>query len=185
MEGALAWIGQVAEWIGQFIPRIRNVRLTHRAVKFRFGKAYIVEPGLKWYWPLITDFIEYPVVRQAVTLPEQTMVTSDYKTIVIGGMMIYEVEDLLILCSTTFSPDESVRDLSLTAVHDVACKMTWDDLTREQQRGTLDTKLRQGAQHELKTYGVKVVKLMLTDLAPTKVLRLVQTEAGKGNKSYV
>jgi len=129
------------------------------------------------YWPLTTDFLEYPVVRQAVTLREQTLVTTDDKTVVIGGMMIFRVPQLITLVGETYWPDQTVKDLSLTAVHDVCCKLSWDQLKDEQRRGTLDTKLKNEAQAALKAYGVEVVKLMLTDLAPCRVLRLVNTQA--------
>lgn len=181
MEGALAWIGQVAEWIGQFIPRVRVVRSTHKAVKFKRGHTVVVvDAGVRSYWPLVTDFLEYPVVRQAVELRAQTLVTVDDRSIVVGGMLVFEVSDLGRLASTTFDPDGTIKDISLTAVHDVCCRMDWTTLKNEQRRGTLDTKLKNAAQDLLRDYGVRVLKLMLTDLSPTRVFRLVQTTSKEG-----
>lgn len=177
MESALAWIGQLAEWIGQFIPRIRNVRVTHKAIKFLRGRVKVVDPGLRGFWPLTTDFIEYPIVRQAIELRGQTIVTTDDKIILVGGMLVYEVDDLEKLWTQSFNPEQTLKDLTLTVVHDVCCRWSWDVLKREQRDGTLDTKLKNEAKKVLEPYGVTVIKLMLTDLAPCRVLKLVQTTA--------
>ncbi len=176
-DGALAWIGQIAEWIGQFVPRVRNVHIGRRGLKFRHGFVEVLEPGLHLYWPLTTDWDDYPVVRQGEVLREQTLVTTDDKAVVVGGMLIHEIVDLERLVTTCYSPVQTVKDIAMTAVHDVCCQLTLEDLKLEQRRGTLDTKLRNEAQRALNSYGVKVLKLMLTDLSPCKVLRLVQTSA--------
>lgn len=182
MEGALAWIGQIAEWFGQFIPRVRNIRVTHQAVKFYWGKAKICQPGLAFYWPLTTDFVTYPTARQPEELRGQTLETTDGKTILVGGMLIYEIGNILQLLTATYDPAQSIKDLSLTAVHDVCCQFAWPDLKEQQRRGWLDTKLKNETQKALAPYGVTVIKVMLTDMAPCRVLKVVQTTA-KGEES--
>lgn len=181
MESALAWIGQIAEWVGQFVPRIRNVHIGRKGIKHRRGTITILDPGLHVFWPLTTDWDDWPVVRQGEVLREQTLVTTDDRAVVVGGMLIHEIVDLSVLVSTCYSPVSTVRDIAMTAVHDVCCQMSWEELKGEQRRGTLDTKLKNEAQKALTSYGVRVVKLMLTDLSPCKVLRLVQTGAVKGD----
>jgi len=59
--------------------------------------------------------------------------------------------------------------------------MDWSPLKLEQQKGTLDTKLKNAAQRELSDYGVRVLKLMLTDLAPCRVLKLSQSTSQEEN----
>jgi len=68
-----------------------------------------------------------------------------------------------------------VKDIALSAVHDVCCRMSWHDLKDEQRRGTLDTKLKNEAKKSLEDYGVRVLKTMLTDLAPCRVVKLIQS----------
>lgn len=176
METAFSWVGQLAEWLGQFVPRLRIVRTTHCGIKWVYGsRLKIVEPGLTIFWPLVTEFIEYPKVRQGAELREQTVVTTDNRTVVVGGVLVYEVGDMALLIGQTYSPDDTVKEIALTVVHDVCCQVEWSQLHERQRKGTLDTELRNEANKALKTYGVTVVKLMLTDLAPCRVLRVVQT----------
>lgn len=174
MGDAFAWIGQIVEWLGQFIPRLRIIRTTHQGIKWVRGKkAVVIDPGLTVYWPLITEFLEYPTARQGVELRSQTIVTTDDKVIIVSGILVYSVPDIMTLCAETYDPDITVRDLALTAVHEVCCKLSWDELKEGQRKGTLDTKLRNAAKDALRDYGVSVLMLTLTDLAPGRVLRLV------------
>lgn len=181
MESALAWIGQVAEWIGRFFPRWEIVDTVHGGIKFVKGARVVrLSPGIHWYWPLTTDFHLYPTARQAVDLRAQTLVTTDDRVVVVGGLIVYEIDDIEKILAHTYDPEETVRDITLSAIHDVCCQFSWDDLKVEQRKGTLDTKLRREAQKGLESYGVKVLKTTLTDLAPCRVLKLVQSMAKDG-----
>lgn len=179
MNGALEWIGRIAEWLGQLIPRLLILDTTEGAVKFvRGSKAIALGPGMHVYWPIVTRLTEFPTARQGDSLRSQTMVTTDDRVIVVEGMIIYEVSDILTLVAGTFSAAQTIKDIALTAVHDVCCQMTWEALKDEQRRGTLDTKLKNAAQKALNPYGVRVEKLMLIELAPCRVLKLIQTTSG-------
>lgn len=178
MDSALAWIGQLAEWVGKFIPRWVILDTTEGAVAYIGGKTpKALGPGIHWYWPARTYLNTYPTARQADRLGTQTMCTTDDKTIIVGGMLVYRVTDLVALLSTTHSAAKAVTDIALTAIHDVCCRLSWAELKEEQRKSTLDTKLKNAAQKELNDYGVKVIKLMLTDLAPCRVLKVSQTTA--------
>jgi regulator of protease activity HflC (stomatin/prohibitin superfamily) len=178
MDAALAWVGWIAEWIGKLVPRWVILDTTEGAVKFVRGRRVeVLGPGIHWYWPALTVFWEHPTARQATNLRTQTLVTIDDKVIAVGGILVYCVSDLQQLLANTHNADATVCDIALTAIHDVCCRMTWDDLKREQQRGTLDTKLKNTAQRALNEYGVSVIKTMLTDLAPCRVLKIVQSQS--------
>lgn len=175
MGDALAWVGQVFEWLGKFIPRWEIVEVQVQGVKYVGGKKVVIcPPGIHWWWPVTTKWETHQVVRQADELQSQTIVTADDKTIAVSGLLVYRVTDLATLVTNAYAPMELVQDIALTAVHDVCCSMTWEELKGEQRKGTLDTKLRNAAKNQLKEYGVDVVKCMLTDLAPARVIKLIQ-----------
>lgn len=175
------WISDAVGWVGQFIPRWRIVETTRGAVKFvRGSKVVVLGPGWHVYWPVMTLFEDYPTARQGVALRAQTLVTTDDKVIAVGGLIVYEIRDLEAIVAHTFDPDETIRDITLSAIHDVCCRKTWDELKAGQRSGRLDVELRQEAAKGLGSYGVKVLKVTLTDLAPCRVLKLIQTMAKEG-----
>jgi regulator of protease activity HflC (stomatin/prohibitin superfamily) len=182
MNEALAWVGQIFEWLGRWIPRWEILDTTEGAIKYVGGKnPKYCPPGIHWYWPVTTTFHTYPIVRAADRLQTQTIITADDKTVIVGGMIVYTVIDLLALMTTTHEPQTAIKDLTLTAIHDVCCQMNWEDLKAEQRKGTLDTKLRNAAQRTLKDYGVNAVKVMLIDLAPAKVYKLMMSNSMEEN----
>jgi regulator of protease activity HflC (stomatin/prohibitin superfamily) len=176
MENAFAWIGQTAEWVGRFFPHITIVPTTHGAVKFVKGKKVVpLGPGIYVYLPLTTQLVGYPTARQAVDLRPQTIVTKDDKTIAIGALIVYEIMDIAAILAHTYDPEETVRDIAMSGVHDVCCQYEWEDLKAAQRSGKLDTALRQEIRKGLEPYGVKLMKATLTDLAPCRVIKLMTT----------
>lgn len=182
MESALAWVGQIAAWIGQWIPRWEILDTTMGAVKYVGGKRVVVcGPGVHFYWPARTTWATYPTARQTDRLETQTMETSDGKTFLVSGTLTYSVSDLGLLIPTTHMPMTTIIDIAMTSVHNVCCDMTWEDLQREQRRGTVNTKLRNEAQRQLKDYGVNVIKLQLNTLARCRVFKVNQSTASEEN----
>ena len=177
MDTAFAWIQQIADWCGMWVPRWLLLDVTEQAVKVIRGGARIVvcKPGkVHWYWPLCTRCFVHPVARQTINLKSQTITLKCGKTIVVGGLVVIEVSDIRELLCNTFSPDEAIKDISLSAVHDVCCQLNWDEIMAAQRDGNLDKQLKQEARRELDKYGVRVKKMTLTDLAPCRVLKVVQ-----------
>lgn len=182
MDSALAWIGQIAAWVGQWIPRWVILDPTMGGVKYVGGKHPIVlNAGIHFYWPARTTLETYPTARQADDLRTQTVVTTDDRTIVVGGMVVYRVIDLMKLLPTTFQPSRAIKDVCLTCIHDVCCMMSWETLKLEQRKGTLETKLRNACKKQLAEYGVEVIQVQLTDLAPTRVYKVMSSTSQDEN----
>jgi regulator of protease activity HflC (stomatin/prohibitin superfamily) len=176
MDGALAWIGQIAEWVGKFFPRWIVMPVTMGGVKYVGGSRVVaMGPGVHFYWPARTIIDTYPTASQTDNLPSQTMETENGVSFTVGGMVTYSVDDVVMLLTRSFSGQKRIQASTLAAIHTVCCRMTWDELKSEQRRGTLDTKLKNAAQRELAAYGVKIEDCQLTDLARTRVYRLIQS----------
>lgn len=182
MEAALAWIGQIAAWIGQWIPRWEILDLTQGAIKFKGGKKVVsCGPGIHFWWPARSKFLIFSVARQTDQLESQVMESSDGVTFLAGGTLTYSIIDLPALVTTTHSVFHAVQDMAQAALHDVVCDMTWAELQAGQRKGTIKTKLRNAAQDQLKEYGVKVVKLQLNSLARCRVYKVSQSTSIEGS----
>lgn len=174
MESALAWIGQIAAWVGMWIPRWVVINTTMAAVKFVRGSQVVAcGPGIHWYWPVTTEMLMHPIARQSNNLKSQTITTKDGRTVVIGGLIVFEIADIEKVLAHTFEPDNTINDITLGSIHDVCCQLTWQELQDGQRDGSLDTLLKKEARRDLDRYGVKVIRMTLTDLAPCRVLKLV------------
>jgi regulator of protease activity HflC (stomatin/prohibitin superfamily) len=135
----------------------------------------LLTTGIHWYWPARTHVTEIPIARQAENLRSQTLVTTDDKVVIVSGMIVHEVVDPVRFCLSSHDGFVTIKELALTAIHDVICSMSWEELKTEQRKGTLDTKLKNAAKRVIEEFGVKVVKVMLTDMAPgARVFKVVQ-----------
>lgn len=181
MNEALAWIGQIAEWVGKFIPRWVILDPTMGGVKFVRGvKVVPLAPGIHWFWPATTRLDTYPTANQTDELRSQTIVTSDGRTIDVAGLLRYRVSDIAKLLSENYQAKVAIADVSLAAIHDVCCDMEWPELIAKQRKGTLRTELRNAVKKELAPMGVQVVEVSLTDLALCRVLKLKQSTRNDG-----
>jgi regulator of protease activity HflC (stomatin/prohibitin superfamily) len=175
MANAFEWLNKLVDWFAQFFPRWVIFDPREAGVKFVRGKPKLMAAGqVHFYWPATTTIDQYPTVRQSDNLASQTIESKDGVTFTVGGVLIYDVPDVLKLLTTCHSAVKLVSDIALSGIHDVCCKMTWEELKEEQRRSTLDTKLKNSMKKDLEDYGIRLHKCMLTDLAKTRVLKVHQ-----------
>lgn len=178
MESAFAWVGQVFEWFGQWIPAKVLVDPTHAAVKFVRGKPGVtLGAGMHFFWPITTTFHTYPVARQTVDLRSQTFMTTDEITAIAGGLVVYEVSDVELLLGHTFEADSTIKEISIGEIHGVLCSMSWSEIRTALASGKLDTRLRVEVRKALEKYGVRVINVTLTDLAKCRVIKLFNSNS--------
>lgn len=169
------WLDKLAEYLAAFVPRLAIVDTTHGAVKFRYGKQPIaLKPGLHFYWPLVTKFVTYPTARQSTDLRTVTTVTSDNVTLLVGGMIVYEIEDIGAIVAHTWDPDNTINDLAISAIADVVCgRYTYQELLLKRHNGELEKELFDRLKADLEDYGVRVLTVRLPDMCPTTVVKMV------------
>jgi hypothetical protein len=74
MTNALAWLNDLVQWLGRWIPRIVLIHPTHKGVRFGpKGGALAVGPGLVFYWPITHDLIQVPITTQSIQLNGQCL----------------------------------------------------------------------------------------------------------------
>lgn len=182
MENAFAWLGNLIEWFGKLIPRLEVLDTTTAAVKFVRGQPKFCTPGaMHVYWPVTTLWNPYPTARQVDRLETQVMESIDGTTFMVSGTLAYEITDLMALVPTTENPMAAIGEIASTALHDVLCTLTWEELKTEQRKGTLKTKLKNVAQRELQEYGVSVIRFKLNTLSKCRVFKVSQSTASEEN----
>ena len=172
MDSALGWLGTIAGWIGQFVPKWQIIAATQAGVKFvRGAKVVSLQPGIHWWWPATTIMQIYPTARQTVDLRTQTLVTTDDKVVGVGGMVTYRVVDIEALLGRTFDADQTIKDICAGAISEVVRTATWPDLQTQE----FERELRSIMRRRLRPFGVRCIKATLTDCSPIRVLKIVQS----------
>lgn len=172
---ALEWLGTIANTIINLFPHLKIIKVTQGGLKMRKGhELTVMTPGLWWYWPLITTVDVVTIVRDTVDLSGQTFTTKDNKTVLASGMVMFSINDVEKLLTT--SPDyiATISDICMNCIHDTFIHYEWEQLRAGISDGSVGKELRRNANDELKQFGIKVISLGLKDLAPVTVLKIVQ-----------
>ena len=167
LESALGWIGEVARFVGSLFPRLLIVQRSHRAVKYVRG-AHVREllPGLHVYWPLVTVVETCAVVRQVLNLPTQLLETADLVPVAAGGIVEYEVDDAVLFLAECENGYEAISAVATAAIRRVVTEREYENL------GGLDLALTRAARRDLRSYGVRVLRARLSDLAKVRPVHL-------------
>ena len=171
MDSAFAWIGQIVEWFGKFIPRLAIVRSTHAGVRFRHGSiAKRLGPGLHFYWPIVTEVDIMPVARQTHNLASQSLLTKDGKQVVVGGVVVYEIKDIVAALSKNWDISDTINDITMVAITEIITTHELDYLLGH-VTDEVQAKLSQVTRKKLKPFGIRVYRAALTDFSTCMVVK--------------
>ncbi len=188
MDSALGWIGQIVEWLARFIPRWILLDTTEEAYKFtakwrkvgqwKWEKYYttsVLSFGGHWYWPWVSKVTSIKTARDTTDLEGQIVKLKDGKTVLVSAMVRTVIVDTLRAVGDTSDIGNCIRDEAMCAVHDVLEMYNYNEL--DEKGKEIREEMKRLAQRELTRYGVKVLRIGIKDLAPAKVLKLVQEQS--------
>ena len=96
MDKAFGWLGEIFQTLLRIIPWLVIVPATHRGVAFVRGhRVKEWGPGLHWYWPVVTTYKLMIVVRQTVRIQSKVIMTKDLKTVTVGSLVTYHINDVV------------------------------------------------------------------------------------------
>lgn len=171
------WLNDLLGAVLRFIPRIRVVPQTHGGVAFVRGRPKLVPSGcLLFWWPVWTELLIVPVVRQTLNLPNQVLVPRRGDTpLVLSGVVVYDIADPVRALSSVHDLDDAVRDMALVAIRQVIAKYPAEAIWFNPEK--INHALLRAVRGRMRGWGVRVQQVFLSDAAPCMVIRTV----GEGN----
>lgn len=176
MAEVFGWLRDLFGFMARCIPHLGLVRATHCGVKFRRGKQVkVLEPGLFFWWPLVTEIELIPAARQTINLPPQVLVTRDGRSVVIGAMVVFRVVNARKALASTYDFAGTIHDEVMAAITTSITQRRLSDLLEDFPE-VLPSQLTHCASEALGEYGVEIIHCTLTDLSPCFCLRNIGTE---------
>jgi len=174
LDQALGWIGKLAEFLGSTIPRLLIVKRDQRALKYIHGhKLALLEPGIHFYWPLVTEIEWCHVVRQILVHQPHVVETQDGIPVVVAGVTAYHVRDPVKFLAENEDPYNVIDDVAAAAIRKVIVSRTHGLLS--QALPETDTELTTATRSLLRPFGVRVEYTRLTDLAKVRPIHLTSS----------
>ena len=139
-------------------------------VMMRCGKfKRVLEPGWHFKIPYIDSYISHTVVTTTMSLPPQTVVTKDGKSIVVEAVARYCVDDIRVFLLEVHDQKDAVQDLTEGSVADVISSKMWQQCVDDD----IENEISIIARREVKRFGVRLDRVILTTIAPVKSLRII------------
>lgn len=167
----LSWLSAPLEALWTFFPRREIVRNTHGGVRWSlWRKPREVRPGVRWYWPLITDMEIIPTARQPTSLPIQSLTTADGIEVAVSGTLACHVVNVLLaIGEKNYDIDETIGERGKVAIAKLVMNSKYEDLLADD----VEKQLTEVCRAELRKYGVQVDNAALTDFTTCRPLNLI------------
>lgn len=139
-------------------------------LRVRRGKEVSsLAPGWHWVIPVIDQIEQVPVKLQIVNLPNQSLRTTDDKTVAVSAAIAYTVTDIVKLYTTVHNYDDSLVNLTMGIIADYIANHTWAECSLDKMQNQVSIRVRR----EAKPWGIEVDHVYITDLCLHKALRLL------------
>jgi len=167
VDKAFGWIGEIFQTLLRLVPWLVIVPSTHAGVAFVHGhRVKKWEPGLHWYWPVVTTYKLMMTVRQTQKIQSRVIMTSDRETVIVGAMVTYHVDDIVAALAHIADLASDVIERAQGAILNEVSKHTLDEIQND--RAVFNGKLGEVVGASLNGYGVRILQIQLTELAPTR-----------------
>jgi regulator of protease activity HflC (stomatin/prohibitin superfamily) len=173
------WLSDIILALLEIVPRRVIVRSTHRGVKWRMRRGPVeMKPGLRIWWPLLSEIEVIPVARQTLNTSTQALMSKDAQQVVAGGVVVYSIQDIVrAIGERNYDVDETVNDISQAAIVEVITAWDLCDLL-ENIHGQVEEDLTATCRRQLRQYGVYVHRAALTDFSQCRSLNLLGVSLG-------
>jgi regulator of protease activity HflC (stomatin/prohibitin superfamily) len=166
LDSLIQWLTSIIDHISPFFI----VRQYENGIQLRFGKYMrSLDPGLYIKIPFVDEILTQHVVLTTLSLPAQSLVTSDNKNIVVEAMVKYKITDAQVFLLEVYDSIDAVSDISQGIIKELIMSSTWEQCRDNE----LDNSITKKVRNELKKFGVYVDKVTLTSISEIKTFRLI------------
>lgn len=168
----LDWLAQVFEKFWDYIRPWEIVDPFESGVLVRLGKYNKKLEAGSFTWKV--PFIDY--VYTAIITPDTmntapiTLTTTDGKTVSIGAVIEFEINDIYKYTLCTNEPRSNMHDIILGAISDEIEDREWEEIRKKTTRNAVLRKISKKAEE----MGIKIIDFYFTDkcvVRPFKIFR--------------
>ncbi len=170
----MEWLTNILETLRNVFPRLFFILPDEGGVRVTLGtRVKTLKPGWYVYWPVIQVAEKLNVTPQAVDLRPQSVRISDNTDLVIGGAILYRISDAKKAILDVQDYDRSLQVLALGVIAEFMGRHNLTDLKISDLREAILT----GVREEAAGFGLKIMKVYITDLGCVKNLRVLGNTA--------
>lgn len=169
-------IDLIIQWISDILPLV-IIPSYEAGVLLRCGKfKKELNKGLHFKIPFFDEVLRQHIVVTTLSLPAQSLYTSDNQNIVVKGVIKYKISDVQIFLLEVYDAKDAISDMTMSIIKNVIIGLPFAKCLDVE----LDNLLTKKVRSESKKWGVEIQQVTLTDIAPIKSFRIINdTEINK------
>lgn len=141
-----------------------------RGILIRLGLyRRLITPGLVFKIPYLDTIQKMDIQLRTLELRPQSLTTSDDETIVVSGVLKFQIKDVKLFFVEIGDTNTLLNDVGLGAVKEILTKRTWKEIAENGAEHDILTIMRA----EVSKYGIKLHKLTFADLAKVPTYRII------------
>jgi len=162
----LDWLFSMWEHLWPFFI----IKEYEEGVVLRNGKFHrVVLKGLHRKWPFIEEILTQHTVITTLSIPAQSLVTTDNSEIVVESVVKYKIADTKTFLLEVYDTVDAVSDVTQGIIKNVIMSSTW----QECRDVSIDKAIEKKVRAELKKFGVYVDAVTLTSISKIRTYRLI------------
>jgi len=167
----MTWLRDFISKLFAWFPRLYYINPDEGGVRIILGKYYKLKgPGWYIYWPVIHHMCVIAVVPMVKDLRGQSLLTKDGKNVLISGAITYKVLDASKAILAVQDYEKSLMNTALGIITEFVASRTKEEC---KEIHALKDEILRGLREEASGWGLKIMKVAITDLGDTKNIRIV------------
>ena len=162
-------IGYWVQGAWEHIKPFYIIEQYNKGIQLRFGKFHkVLNPGIHFKVPFFDLVIEHTVVPTTMRLYSQSLTTKDEKSIVVEGIIKYQISDIKVFLLEVNDAVDAIADMTQAIVKTIIMERTWEECKSVE----IDNIITKKARSEAKKWGIEIIQVTLSDMGIIRSIRL-------------
>lgn len=131
-------------YFGKELVPLFIVNEYENAIKLSGGRYTnnIYTPGIYWKYPFYDEILTVTTILTTLSIPTQSLVTIDNKSITVKGVVKYKIENAEQFLLEIYDSTDAISDTAQGIIAKECTKRTWNELREEDVDNEITKKLR-------------------------------------------